>query len=55
MLPDGMSYRLLVLPDSSTHDPGLLARIKDLVEAGATVRGAASSPVAQPRRLSEVR
>jgi hypothetical protein len=39
VLPDGMSYRLLVLPDSATMTPRLLGRIKDLVEAGATVLG----------------
>ncbi|WP_165226671.1 glycosyl hydrolase [Aquisphaera insulae] len=35
----GMSYRLLVLPDSPTMTPALLAKIKALVEAGATVLG----------------
>jgi hypothetical protein len=39
VLPDGMSYRLLVLPDSDTMTPKLLGRIKELVEAGATVVG----------------
>lgn len=39
VLPDGMSYRLLVLPDSRTMTPQLLRKIKDLVEAGATVLG----------------
>ena len=39
MLPDGMSYRLLVLPQTNTMTPRLLAKIKDLVEAGATVVG----------------
>ena len=40
VLPDGMSYRLLVLPDSQTMTPALLAKIAELVEAGATVLGA---------------
>ena len=40
-LPDGMSYRVLVLPDTRTMTPGLLRKIKDLVEAGATVIGTA--------------
>ena len=39
-LPDGMSYRLLVLPESQTMTPQLLARIRLLVEAGATIVGA---------------
>ena len=39
VLPDGMSYRLLVLPDSQTMTPRLLAKIVELVEAGATVVG----------------
>ena len=34
-----MSYRLLVLPESSTMTPALLGKIKELVEAGATVVG----------------
>ena len=40
VLPDGMSYRLLVLPDSQTMTPALLGKIAELVEAGATVLGA---------------
>ena len=39
VLPDGMSYRLLVLPEAATMTPLLLGKIKDLVEAGATVIG----------------
>lgn len=39
VLPDGMSYRLLVLPQTTTMTPPLLRKIKDLVEAGATVVG----------------
>jgi hypothetical protein len=38
--PDGMSYRLLVLPDWETMTPGLLSKIVQLVKAGATVVGA---------------
>ena len=41
VLPDGMSYRLLVLPPSETMRPELLARIAKLVEAGAAVLGPA--------------
>ena len=37
VLPDGMSYRVLVLPQVDMMTPALLARIEELVEAGATV------------------
>ncbi len=39
VLPDGMSYRILVLPAVETMTPALLTKIKQLVEAGATVIG----------------
>ncbi len=39
MLPDGMSYRVLVLPERETMTPALLRKIKSLMEAGATVFG----------------
>jgi len=39
VLPDGMSYRLLVLPRADTMTPALLRRIHQLVEAGATLIG----------------
>jgi len=40
VLPDGMSYRVLVLPEKHTlMTPALVAKIKELVEAGATVVG----------------
>ncbi len=38
-LPDGMSYRLLVLPERRPMSPRVLRKIKELVEAGATVLG----------------
>ncbi len=38
-LPDGMSYRVLVLKEDHRMTPKLLARIKELVRAGATVIG----------------
>ena len=38
--PDGMSYRLLVLPQVETMTPQLLRKIAGLVKAGATVVGA---------------
>ncbi|OGD18391.1 MAG: hypothetical protein A2W03_06685 [Candidatus Aminicenantes bacterium RBG_16_63_16] len=39
VLPDGLSYRVLVLPERETMTPALLRRIKELVAAGATVIG----------------
>jgi hypothetical protein len=47
VLPDGMSYRLLVLPTETTRmTPALVQKIKELVEAGATVYG--PRPTASP-------
>ena len=43
VLPDGLSYQLLVLPKSATMRPELLKKIRDLVNAGATVVGAPPS------------
>jgi len=39
VLPDGMSYRVLVLPWTDRMTPRLLRKVKELVEAGATVIG----------------
>jgi len=39
VLPDGMSYRVLVLPELATMRPEVLRKIRDLVKAGATVIG----------------
>jgi len=39
VLSNGMSYRLLVLPETRTMTPRLAEKIKELVEAGATVVG----------------
>jgi hypothetical protein len=38
-LPDGMSYRLLVLPQTRQMTPRLLRKIKDLAQAGASIVG----------------
>lgn len=38
-LPDGMSYRLLVLPNTRFMTPELLHKVAELVRAGATVVG----------------
>lgn len=39
MLPDGMSYRMLVLPQSETMTPKVLGKVRELLLAGATVIG----------------
>ncbi len=44
--PGGTSYRLLVLPQVETMTPGLLAKIRELVKAGAAVVG--TPPVKSP-------
>jgi len=47
VLPDGMSYRLLVLPEQNTlMTPALVQKLKQLVQAGATVLG--PRPTASP-------
>jgi hypothetical protein len=46
VLPDGMSYRVLVLPSQETMTPALLRKVRDLVLAGATVIG--PRPVKSP-------
>ena len=47
VLPDGMSYRLLVLPEQNNlMTPALVQKIKQLVAAGATVLG--PRPTASP-------
>jgi hypothetical protein len=59
VLPDGMSYRLLVLPEMETMTPELLGKIRDLVKAGATVIGSppqkSPSLVDYPRCDAEVK
>ena len=39
VLPDGMSYHLLALSDSRAMTPRLLRKLKELVDAGATIVG----------------
>jgi alpha-L-rhamnosidase len=46
VLPDGMSYRLLVLPQTGMATPALLRKVRALVQAGATVMG--SPPAFSP-------
>lgn len=39
VLPNGITYRLLVLPERETMTPALLRKIRDLAAAGATIVG----------------
>ncbi|NLX14031.1 MAG: glycoside hydrolase family 2 [Phycisphaerales bacterium] len=39
VLPDGMSYRLLILPEGASMRPSLLRKIRDLVKAGGAILG----------------
>ena len=39
VFPDGMSYRVLVLPERETMTPALLRKVRELVAAGVTVVG----------------
>lgn len=39
MLPDGVSYSLLVLPEHTTMSPALARRLRELVRAGAIILG----------------
>ncbi len=59
VLPDGMSYRLLVLPNQDHIPVEVLEKIADLVKAGAVVSGPkpARDPrlADQPRRTNRVR
>jgi len=48
VLPDGMSYRVLVLPDTQTMTLGLLEKIKELHEAGATILAGNHPPQKSP-------
>ena len=45
-LPDGMSYRVLVLPEQETMTPSLLTKVRRLLSDGATVIG--PKPVSSP-------
>ncbi len=46
VMPDGMSYRLLMLPDDTNMTPQVLRKIKELADAGATIVG--PKPVRSP-------
>lgn len=51
VLPSGMSYRLLVLPDTPFMTPKLAAKVRDLVKAGANVIG--PRPLASPSNAGD--
>jgi alpha-L-rhamnosidase len=59
VLPDGMSYRVLVLPSEDKMTPVLLRKLKELVDAGATIVGpkpeAAPGLVDYPQSDAEVK
>jgi hypothetical protein len=38
-LPDGLSYAVLVLPETTFMTPAVVSKLRDLVEAGATIIG----------------
>ena len=46
VLPDGMSYRVLVLPDTKRMSPAVARKIEQLVHDGATIIG--PKPTASP-------
>jgi len=48
VLPDGMSYRVLVLPPVKTMTPGLAHKVRELVRGGATVLTTVAPPTASP-------
>jgi len=48
VLPDGMSYRVLVLPPVKFMTPALLKKIKELTRAGATVVASGPRPQTSP-------
>ena len=48
VLPDGMNYRALVLPPVETMTPALLAKIKQLADAGAMIVGSTNPPTNSP-------
>ena len=48
VLPDGMSYRALVLPEVETMSPALLKKIKQFADAGVMIVGSAKPPRKAP-------
>ena len=48
VLPDGINYRVLVLPNQEAMTPALLEKIRDLTQAGATVLASGPHPRNSP-------
>jgi len=48
VLPDGMTYRVLVLPPAKTMTPALLDKIRKLIRAGATIVASGPRPQNSP-------
>jgi len=48
VLPDGMSYRVLVLPPMETFTPRLLGKLNELAAAGATIIASPTPPQKSP-------
>lgn len=48
VLPDGMNYRVLVLPPVKTMTPALAEKIKSLISSGATVVTTTNAPKTSP-------
>ncbi len=57
VLPEGIRYKMLVLPPLTTMRPGILSRISDLVKQGATIFGPApsSSPSLQSYPVADIK
>ena len=48
VLPDGMNYRVLVVPEAETMTPALLRKLGELADAGATIVAGAEPPRKSP-------
>lgn len=48
VLPDGMSYRVLVLPETMRMTPALMRKVGELAAAGATIAGPVNGPAKAP-------
>jgi hypothetical protein len=53
VLPDGMNYRALVLPESETMSPALFEKIKEFADAGVMIVGPASPPRKAPSLVNK--
>ena len=55
VLPDGMSYRVLVLPDGTTMTPRVARKIRELRRSRGDNHGAEADAVAEPCGLPALR